>query len=176
MKKVLASSVMVLMVLFLSAGLGLAGNNGNGGVNGGGGSGAGDGTGPIHDILAGTLFTYTGTVVTIVVGGGVEIATEAVDDNGEPIFDDNGDAIIVIVTIYGIGPLRYWDELGVDRLLVEDTITVSGYNVIYSTDTEGTEVSRNIAVTIITAGGVEVPLRDLETGAPLWRGSGGKSN
>ena len=175
MKKVLASGVVVLMVLFLSAGFGLAKGPGGGG-GGQGGDGAGDGTGPIHNILEGTVFDYTGTVLTIVVGGGVEIATEAVDDNGEPIFDDNGDAIIVIVTIYGIGPVRYWDELGVDRLLVEDTITVSGYNVIYSTDTEGTEVSRNIAVTIITAGGVEVSLRDLETGAPLWRQKGGNIN
>lgn len=156
MKKVLASSVVVLMVLFLSAGFGLAGN-GNGG---GGGGTSGGGTGPIHSILEGTPFTITGDVVSIVAGGGVEIVDE----------ED------MIITIYGIGPVRYWDGLGVDRLLVDDTITVGGYNVIYSTDTDGTEVSRNIAVTIITDGGVEVPLRDLETGEPLWRGSGGNSN
>ena len=95
---------------------------------------------------------------TIVVGGGVEIATK----------DEDGNEIII--TIYGIGPVRYWDSLGVDRLLVEDEIEVTGYNVEYS---EG--VFRNIAVAIITAGGVEVPLRDSD-GVPLWRGTGGKSN
>jgi len=48
---------------------------------------------------------------------------------------------------------------------VGDTITVSGYEVDYNGEL------RNIAVTIITVGGVEVPLRDSD-GVPLWRGGG----
>jgi len=151
MKKVLASGVVVLMVLFLSVGLGLARGPG------GGGGGGGDGTGiPIHDIFSGTPFDYSGDVIEVTgVAGG-----------GGIIIDIGGDDI----TIYGIGSVRYWDSLGVDRPVVSETIDVSGYNVEYS---EG--VFRNIAVTI-TVGGVEVPLRDLETGAPLWRGNGGNSN
>jgi len=162
MKKVLASSVVVLMVFFLSAGLGLAGN-GKGGGNGGGGNGVGGGGGgtgiPIHDIFAGTPFDYSGDVIEIgTTDGGITI----------DIGDDE-------VTIYGIGSVRYWVLLGVDRPVVSDTIDVIGYNVIYSTDADGTEVSRNIA-TEITVGGKTVGLRDPETGRPLWRGGNGNSN
>jgi len=145
MKKVLASSVVVLMVLFLSAGFGLAGN--------GQGGGSGGGTGPIHDILSGTPFDITGDVFSIVPGGGVEIA---------PAEGDN-------VIIYGIGPVRYWDSLGGDRLLVGDAIEVTGYTVDYN------GVLRNIAMGI-TIDGVMVELRDPDTGVPLWRRSGGNSN
>jgi len=150
MKKVLASSVVVLMVLFLSAGFGLAGK---GKGKGNGVSGGGGGT-PIHDIFAGVSFDYSGEVISYVQGQGMVIST--VSEN---------------VIIYGIGPVRYWDSLDppVVRPVVGDTIYVSGYKVDYN------GVDRNIAV-IITVGGVEVPLRDLETGAALWRGSGGKSN
>ena len=34
----------------------------------GGGNGVGNGTGPIHNILAGTAFEYTGTVVEFLLG------------------------------------------------------------------------------------------------------------
>jgi len=163
MKKVLASGVVVLMVLFLSVGLGLARGPGGGGGTGGGDGicdgtgGGGGGTGiPIHDILSGTPFDYSGDVIEVTgVAGGGGIIIDIGDDD---------------ITIYGIGSVRYWDSLGVDRPVVGETIDVTGYNVEYS---EG--VFRNIAVTI-TVGGVEVPLRDLETGAPLWRGNGGNSN
>ena len=151
MKKVLASGVVVLMVLFLSAGFGLAGNGqggGNGGGNGGGGNGGG--TGPIHDILSGTPFTYTGDVVSIVLGGGIVIAPT----------DGN-------ITIYGIGPVRYWVSLDVDRPVVGDTIIVSGFEVDYNGE------FRNIAMEI-TVGDDTVQLRDPETGVPLWRG--GRNN
>jgi len=149
MKKVLTSSVVVLMVIFLSAGFGLAGN-GQGGGNGGGGNGGG--TGPIHDILLGIPFTYTGDVVSIVLGGGILIGTTGGN-----------------VTIYGIGPVRYWDSLGVDRPVVGDTITVSGFEVDYNGE------FRNIAMEI-TVGDYTVELRGPETGVPLWRGGGRISN
>ena len=151
MRKVLASSVMVLMVLFLSAGFGLAGN--------GKGSGTGGGTGPIHEIVVdGNEFTVTGTVDGIVAGGGVEISTGGMDENGIPI----------IVTIYGIGPVRYWDSLDpvVDRPLVGDSIEASGYVVD----------SRNIAMDITLDDGTVVQLRDPVTGEPLWRGGSRNSN
>ncbi len=164
MKKSLAGSVIVLLVFFLSMGLGFAGNgngagDGSGPINSdgldpagngkGGGNGAGDGTGPIHDIFAGTSFTYYGEVIECQ-GDGMVIATETEN-----------------VTVYGIGPVRYWDDLELIRPVTGDIVTVSGYAVDYN------GVSRNIAVTI-TVGGVEVPLRDLETGVPLWRQAGQK--
>ena len=159
MKKVLASSVVVLMVLFLSAGLGLAGHG-----KGGGGAGGGGGT-PIHDILAGTPFTVTGNVIDIVVGGGVLVTpTEADEDVIIDEYVDEDGYVVKTATIYGIGPVRYWDSLeGVDRLAVGDLIKVSGFVVDYN------GVERNIAVTI-TVGGVTVELRDSD-GVPLWRGS-----
>ncbi len=145
MKKALAVSVIGLLAIFLSLGTGLAGN-GKGGN--GGGSGAGDGTGPIHDIYTGDSFTYEGVVIECA-GDGLVIATA----------DGNMD-------IHGIGPVRYWDALSVIRPVTGDTIAVSGYQVDYNGEL------RNIAV-IITVGGVDVvPLRDPDTGAPLWRQGG----
>jgi len=146
MKKVLTGSVIALMVLFLSMGLGLAGQGQ------GSGQGAGDGTGPapIHDITGGTFFTVTGTVVTIATGEGLELVTDA-----------------GTISVYGLGSLRYWDSLGVDRPAVGDTVMVSGYEVVYGVDENGENIVRNVA-TSITVGGVEVVLRD-EEGLPLWR-------
>ena len=112
------------------------------------GNGVGNGTGPIHNILAGTAFQYTGTVVEFVPGGGMLIST--VDGN---------------VVIYGIGPVRYWNSLGVDRPTVGEDVTVAGYNVNYN------EEYRNIAVTMTVAGNT-VQLRDPDTGLPLWRQGG----
>ena len=110
MKKALTGSVIVLLVLFLSVGLGMAGNGK------GSGQGVGDGTGPIHSILDGDSFTeVTGYVVTAVAGGGLELSTT----------EGN-------VTIYGIGPVRYWDSLGVDHPCVGDALTVDGYTVDYN--------------------------------------------
>jgi hypothetical protein len=143
MKKSVMGSVIVLLVFFLSMGLGFAGNGK------GGGNGVANGTGPIHDIYAGTPFIYVGEVIECQ-GGGMVIATETEN-----------------VTVYGIGPIRYWDELGVVRPAVGDNVTVSGYAVDYN------GVVRNMATTITFSNdeGTEtvVDLRDPETGAPLWR-------
>ncbi|MCF8129565.1 MAG: hypothetical protein K9N10_13715 [Deltaproteobacteria bacterium] len=140
MKKALTGSIIVLLVLFLSAGLGMAGNGK------GSGQGVGDGTGPIHNIFYGESFTITGDVVTVDARQGLLLA----------VGDEN-------VTIYGIGPVYYWDSLEVLHPCVGDTLTVDGYIVDYN------GVERNIAVTI-TIGDDIVELRDPETGAPLWRG------
>ena len=139
MKKGLAGSLIVLMVLFLSVGLGLAGKGR------GAGHGIGDGLGPIHDIFAGTPFTYTGSVVSLVPGQGLVLAVE----------NEN-------VTIYGIGPVRYWNSLDVARPAVGESITVDGYAVDYNGEV------RNIAMSI-TIGEDTVQLRDPNTGLPLWR-------
>ncbi|MCF8119399.1 MAG: hypothetical protein K9L83_04245 [Deltaproteobacteria bacterium] len=141
MKKVLTGSIIAVMVVFLSAGAALAGYG-----QGGNKRGAGDGTGPVHDIYSGTPFTYEGDVIEMVPGQGLLIATESGN-----------------VTVYGIGPFRYWDSVGVDRPAVGDTITVTGYEVDYNGEI------RNIATTITIDPDV-VDLRDPETGAPLWRG------
>jgi hypothetical protein len=148
MRKAFASTLVVLMVVFLSAGMILAGN----GKAAGNGQGAGDGTGPMHDICAGIPFTFIGMVESCDPGVGMVINT------------DDGD-----VTIHGIGPERYWESLGVERPTNGDIVTVDGYTVSLN----GNEpVDRNIATKITIEGEDEVTLRDCDTddGTPLWRG------
>ena len=110
MKKFLTGGMIVMMVLFLSAGLGLAGSKN--------GQGAGDGTGPLHFIIPNSEFMVTGEVVSLVTGEGLIIAPE-----------DNG---LENITIYGIGPVKYWDSQEVIRPAVGDAVTVVGYQVDYN--------------------------------------------
>jgi hypothetical protein len=119
---------------------------GYGSSTAGNGTGAGDGEGPIHDIYSGIPFDYEGVVVEMLPGQGLKLGTA----DGESI------------AVYGIGPVSYWEEINVERPAVGERIIVAGYTVNY----EGIE--RNIA-TVITIYEEEVPLRDLETGIPLWR-------
>ena len=140
MKKFLTGGMIVMMVLFLSAGLGLAGN----------GNGVGGGTGPINDILSGETFDYSGNVMEILADGGFVVKTE----------ND------VYVTIYGIGPVKFWESIDIARPAVGDLVTVSGYTVDYD------GVDRNIAFTIQVGEEDPVELRDSETGLPLWRKAG----
>jgi len=152
MKKILTGTMAALLVLFVGMGLGFAGN-GKGVCNvtgAGNGTGVCNGTGPIHDILSGTEFTYTGTVVGIVSGHGMVVA----------VGSEN-------VTLYGIGPIWYWEAQEADRPITGEAITATGYTV----DFNGEE--RNIVMTI-TVGDAEIALRDADTGMPLWRG--GRNN
>ena len=139
-KSLIISSAVILMVFSLTVGLSFAGN------------GCGNGTGicnktgdPICDICAGTEFEYTGTVVSIIRGQGMVLAT------------DEGN-----ITIYGIGPIRYWTSLSMDRPVIGDSITVNGYTVDYN------GIVRNIALSILV-GDDTVELRNSETCVPLWR-------
>ena len=154
MKKTLTKSnirrtVLVLFSLFLvtllATGTGLAGNNGQGKSNqlkkGGQGVNA---PGLGFSIFDGTPFTLTGTVVTA---------------DSEHCFEiDTAEGTIMV---YGIGPQVYWEELGVDRPVAGDTLTVEGYIVTFK------ETERYIAVSI-TTGDQVVELRD-DDGKPLWR-------
>ncbi len=136
MKKILTGTMAALLVLFVGMGLSFAGN----------GKGPGNGTGPIHDILSGTPFTYTGTVMGIVPGQGMEVALESEN-----------------VTLYGIGPIWYWEAQEVDRPIAGEAITATGYTVDFNGEL------RDIVMTI-TVDGSTMALRDAETGSPLWRG------
>lgn len=144
MKKAWTATVTVILAVLLSAGLVMAGN----GAGNGSCAGAGDGSGPVHDILAGAPFSYTGTVLDLASGGGLLLS----------LGEEN-------VTVFGIGPVRYWEAVGVDRPTVGEELTVDGYAVDFG------DTVRNIAVAI-TIGENTVQLRDAETGAPLWRGQG----
>lgn len=134
MRRALRGIVTILAVIILGAGLSFAGN----------GKGPGNGTGPIHQITS--PFTYTGTVLDLTAGEGLVLTTAEEE-----------------VTIYGIGPVRYWEAQRVDRPAVGEEITVSGYVVSLN------GVERNIASAIITADGTTITLRD-DDGKPLWQG------
>lgn len=121
------------------------------------GNGAGDGTGPIQNILGGEPVTISGTVSNVgTYGEGVQI--------------DTGDAI---VTVYGIGPLFYWEDQGIARLSVDEDIIVVGVTVAFSDgSTKIVAESISIGGEIIGGeiiGGETIQLRDKETGLPLWR-------
>jgi len=116
------------------------------------GAGQGPGAGMMNGgnysyILSGTPFTYSGTVVSVnyYTGGGLVLAT------------DSGNQ-----TLYGIGPYWYWDQQGYTWPQVGDIVTGQGYTV----DLGGTE--RNILMSITTADGRSLQLRDPDTGRPLW--------
>ncbi|WP_373500926.1 hypothetical protein [Desulfococcus sp.] len=112
------------------------------------GYGAGDGTGPIHDVLSGEQpVPITGTVKNVgPFFEGLEIDTGS---------DET-------ITVYGIGPLFYWDSIGIARPVVGDVITVNGVDVAFS---DGS--TRTVAISI-TIGTDTIPLRDEKTGLPLW--------
>ena len=155
MKKVLASSVVVLMVLFLSAGIGLAGD-GKGSGTGTGGSGDCEGTG-VPTVCEGDTVTITGIVSGVSVlgaGDGLEIDT----DTGA-------------VIVYGIGPYWFWEDKGIARPAIGDEVTVDGMAVTF---TSGIKI---IAMSI-TVHGVPLPLRVacdvVGGGQPLW--SGGRNS
>ncbi|MEW6444333.1 MAG: hypothetical protein AB1640_25595 [bacterium] len=134
-KDFIAVGCVIIAGVLLAAGASLAAN----------GYGAGDGSGPLHDVLGGQPFTYAGLVAsTGSAGGGLVIATDAGN-----------------VTVYGIGPRSYWDDLGVERPAVGDWIEVSGFTVDFG------DIERNIAMSV-TLSNVLVPLRDPDTGLPLW--------
>lgn len=117
------------------------------------GNGRGLETGvPACPFLEGTPLPIEGTVFEIAFAGqGLQI------DTGYEV-----------VTVYGIGPFRYWTDLGVDRPEVGETISVDARVVSF---TDGTV--KAIAVTIYLGDEV-VELRNPETGATLWRGNGGR--
>ena len=138
MKKSVQSILMIVAVIVFGTSLSFAGQ----------GKGPGNGTGPIHEILS--TFTYSGAVVGMAPGEGLVVAT----DTGE-------------VTVYGIGPYRYWRDKDIERPVVGDEITVEGYVMSYN------GVERNIASSITTTDG-QIELRDAD-GKPLWKGKNSKN-
>lgn len=107
----------------------------------------------LNAMLTGTPLAITGTV-------------QSVEYYGQGIIIDTGAG--TTVTIYGIGPIWYWDSIGVARPTVGDVVTVNAYEVTFS---DGT--TKLIAVNI-DINGTTVTLRDTSTGLPLWAGSKGK--
>lgn len=141
MRKVIILAAVTAMVMCFATGAALAGR----------GNGPGDGSGPLFDCTTGTPFEYTGDVVTAPsIGSGQGMVIATAEEN---------------ITIYGLGPLWYWTEAGVDRPAVGDTVTVTGYTMDYN------GVERNIA-TLIQINGASLQLRDSTSCLPLWSQKG----
>ncbi|MDQ7032758.1 MAG: hypothetical protein Q9M37_08630 [Desulfonauticus sp.] len=99
-------------------------------------------------ILSGTPVTIEGVVESVPypANQGLKI------DTGEEV-----------VTVYGIGPVWYWDKEEVAYPTVGEDVEVDGYEVNFS------DGSTRIVATKITIGGQTIELRD-DDGRPLWRG------
>ena len=122
-----------------------------GAVWAGRGMGPADGTGPVTNIFDGEAVEISGTVASVgLFGQGCQI------DTGTEV-----------VTVYGLGPIRFWNSLEIDRPSVGEAVTIEGYEVTFS---DGS--TKIIAFSVIVAG-ENVVLRDGETGTPLWRGTAG---
>ncbi len=115
--------------------------------NAGFGMGPGNGTGPVMNIYDGTPVTVSGIVTSL-------------GTQGQGMSIDTGTEV---VTIYGIGPMRYWAMLDIARPQIGESVEVQGYQVTFS---DGTS---KIIATTINVNGSEIQLRDPDSGAPLWR-------
>jgi hypothetical protein len=139
-KRILTGGILGILVLFLSAGLGLAGNGK-----------IGNGTG-ISIVCAGTPVEITGTVSVVAYNGSGMVVSQ----------EDGSD-----VTIYGIGPYWYWESLGMEPPEVGEAVTVSGMEVDFNGTLR--IVARSLTVDGGTAELREACV-DGSGGQPLWRG------
>ncbi len=96
-------------------------------------------------VLNGVSVEISGIVAAVPAGDGlkVDIGTE-------------------VVTVYGLGPIWYWNDIGVDRPTIGDQVEIDARIVVFSDGTEKT-----IMMTI-EVNGTLVELRDPVTGCPLW--------
>lgn len=118
------------------------------------GQGSMDGTGPVINITDGTPVQVAGIVADI----GTPGAGMAVDTGTE------------IISVFGIGPVRFWDSLNIARPQIGEQVVVNGYEVTLS------DGSTRIIATDITVNDTTISLRDADTGTPAWRGTGGSGS
>ncbi len=99
-------------------------------------------------LLSGTPITITGIVQSVPYppSQGIQI--------------DTGDEV---VTVYGIGPIWFWQQNGVPYPTVGEDIVVDGYEITY---VDGTQ---RIVATQVTISGQTIVLRG-DDGRPQWRG------
>lgn len=97
--------------------------------------------------------------VDILTGDPVTVAGVVSEIGGKGVKIDTGSEIL---TVYGIGPRKYWEDQEAEAPEVGDNITVDGYEVTFN---DG--IARIIAMSA-TVNGTTVQLRDTETGKPLW--------
>ncbi len=98
--------------------------------------------------------TFTGSVSDVGNFEGLKI------DTGVKTIGDDG-----IVTVYGLGPVSFWESEKVDRPVIGDLISVDVKKIVFSDST-----FKYILMSLTyTDTGVTIKLRSKETGCPLWR-------
>ena len=135
MKKI-SIAVVALMFLVMGLGTAFAGKGPNGNCNNGAG---------IFLVYPSTPVSIEGTVVSYTRGSGMLVDTGAGQE-----------------TVYGIGPVRYWDSQGMDRPEIGETVIIDARSVEFPVDVKIIAVS-------ITIEGQTIQLRDPDSGSPLWR-------
>lgn len=103
-----------------------------------------------------------GTCRMIETGEPMEISgtVAEISTQGQGLKVDTGDAV---VTVYGIGPVRYWRDAELARPTVGEEIAVNAVEVTFS------DGSSKVIATDMTVSGDTIDLRD-DAGLPLWRG------
>ena len=140
--KSMVTVTLTALILFLVAPATFAGN----------GQGPGDGSGPVcSNIMDGTSIEVSGVV-------------ESIGTRGMGIGIDTGSEI---VTVFGIGPIAFWNITGIARPEIGEQIVVNGYEITFS------DGSTKIVAFSVIVDGQEIILRDAESGVPLWRGIAG---
>lgn len=143
--KSMVTVTLTALILFLVAPATFAGN----------GQGPGDGSGPVCNIMDGTSIEVSGVV-------------ESIGTRGMGIGIDTGSEI---VTVFGIGPIAFWNVTGIARPEIGEQIVVNGYEITFS-DGSTKIVAFNVIV-IVEGQEQEIILRDPASGVPLWRGIAG---
>ncbi len=117
--------------------------------------GAGGFNGICYDILNGTPFTYSGEIISN------SVNNYGIQGNGMVLATTAGN-----ISVLGLGPIYYWDNLNITHPVVGDTIIANGFTVDYNSNIV------NILMSVVLEDGTTIQLRDTATGAPLWRNQG----
>jgi hypothetical protein len=139
--KSMVTVTLTALILFLAAPATFAGNS----------QGSGDGSDPVSNIMDGTPVEVSGVV-------------ESIGTTGMGIGIDTGSEI---VTVFGIGPIAFWNVTGIARPEIGEQIVVNGYEITFS------DGSTKIVAFSVIVDGQEIILRDPVSGVPLWRGIAG---
>jgi hypothetical protein len=111
---------------------------------------------------AGGVIASAGACRLIEDGVPMEItgAVAGVGTQGQGLQVDTG---VELITVYGLGPVRYWTDQDVARPTVGEEVIINAVEVIFS------DGSTKIVAIDITVSGETIYLRD-DSGFPLWRG------
>ncbi len=106
--------------------------------------------------LVGEVTTIEGTVYDVGSFEGLKI------DTGDKTLGEEG-----IITVYGLGPVSFWEAKDVDRPVIGDMVSVVVRKITF-TDKTFKYILMSLTYTVPEPE-VTIQLRDELTGCPLWR-------